>query len=226
MFYSTDDGTSRRFVLDSAPLLDPGLLPVLMRPMLDRIRRNLSTHVTLADREFDSFVSLVQHRQLERRDHLLNPGDVCNFEGFVAAGCLRVYNTDPEGLDHILYFAPEGWWVADTQSFLFESPAELGIDALEPSEMLLIDKASKERLCLENPKFERLFRIMTQNALAAMQDRVIAAMAPSAGERYLDFRRRYPTLERRVPQYEIASYLGISPEALSRIRRNLVDCPR
>jgi CRP-like cAMP-binding protein len=188
---------------------------------LDRLRRNIARHIALSDSEFLHFASLVQRRRLQRRDRLLVPGEVCRFEGFVDAGCLRVYCTDPGGSDHILYFAPEDWWFADIQSFVSESPADLGIDALEPTEALLIDRASKERLYIEVPKFERLFRIMTQRALVALERRMIGAMAKSAEERYFDFKRRYPTLEDRIPQYHIAAYLGVRPECLSRMRRQI-----
>jgi CRP-like cAMP-binding protein len=189
--------------------------------MLDRIRRNIARHISLSDGEFEFFGSLVQHRQLDRKGLLLAPGEVCRFEGFIDRGCVRVYNTDSDGFDHVLYFGPEGWWVADLHSFLTQAPASLGIEALEPTDALLLDRESKERLYAEVPQFERFFRILTQRALVTLQQRMLAVMTDTAEARYLAFRRQYPDLEERVPQYHIASYLGIGPECLSRIRRHL-----
>jgi CRP-like cAMP-binding protein len=187
--------------------------------MYERLRRNIARHVTLTDGEFDYFASLLEPRRVEKKQALLTPGDVCCFEGFVEAGCLRVYSNDRNGFDSVLYFAPEDWWVADIHSFVSGAPAVLGIDALENTDVLLIDKCNKERLYACIPKFERLFRIMTQRALVALQQRLIAFMRLPAQERYFDFKRRYPGLEARVPQHQIAAYLGICPEFLSRLRR-------
>lgn len=200
--------------------------------MLEQLKRNISKHVTLTDEEFELFASLLQHRHLEKRASLLVAGEICDFEGYVVKGCLRVYHTDESGADHVLYFAPEDWWVTDVGSLIFQTPAVLSMDALEPTEVLLIDRVSKERLYAEVPKFERLFRIMSQRALVAMQARVMGMMRETADVRYHDFKRRYPELEHRVPQHQIAAYLGISPEFLSRIRHRdnrraapqLVDC--
>ena len=203
-----------------------------MITMFQSIRTNIERHVTLSDEEFDLFASLLQHRHLEKKASLLVAGEVCDFEGYVVKGCLRVYHTDESGADHVLYFAPEDWWVADVGSLISQTPAVLSMDALEPTEVLVIDSASKERLYGEVPKFERLFRIMSQRALVAMQGRVMGMMRETADVRYNDFKRRYPNLEHRVPQHQIAAYLGISPEFLSRIRHRhvsrttdqLVDC--
>ena len=203
-----------------------------MTPMLESIRANIGKYVALSDGEFDVFAGLLQHRHLEKKEPLLVAGEVCDFEGYVVKGCLRVYHTDEGGADHVLYFAPEDWWVADVGSLISQTPAVLSMDAMEPTEVLLIDRASKERLYGEVPKFERVFRIMSQRALVAMQGRVMGMMRETADVRYNDFKRRYPNLEHRVPQHQIAAYLGISPEFLSRIRHRhsarpvspLVDC--
>lgn len=189
--------------------------------MLDRIRQNIANYATLTDPQFDYFASLLRRRHLEKLEPLLVPGDVCAFEGFVETGCLRVYCTDRGGSDHVLYFAPEDSWVADVGSFSAQTPAELGINALESTDVWLIDKNSKEKLYDRVPAFERVFRIMTQTALVALQQRLIASMHQTADQRYLEFREIYPGLENRVPQYQIAAYLGICPEFLSKIRRRL-----
>lgn len=189
--------------------------------MFARIARNIARHVRLTDEELAHFTSLLKVRPLAKGEVLLRAGDVCAFEGFVNSGCLRVYHVDREGNEHVLYFAPEDWWVADVASFVTRTPAFLNIDALEPSEVLLVDYAGKERLYHDIPKFERLFRIMTQRTLVALQQRLIASMSQTAADRYLDFKRRYPQLEGRVAQHRIASYLGISPEFLSKVKKKI-----
>ena len=186
---------------------------------LDRLRRNMSRHVKLSDNEFEYFSSMLVSRHLKKKESLLTAGEVCGFEGFVHAGCLRVYCTDNDGADHILYFAPEDSWFTDVQSFISKTPALLNIDAVESSDVFLLAGSNKERLYREVPKFERLFRLMAQWALVALQDRLMGCMRLTAVERYRDFAARYPALATRVPQYQIASYLGISPEFLSKIRR-------
>lgn len=203
-----------------------------MITMLDAIRRNISRHVTLSEQEFELFASLLQHRHLPKRSSLLVAGEVCDFEGYVVKGCLRVYHTDESGADHVLSFAPEDRWVSDVGSLISQAPSVLSMDALEPTDVLLIDRVSKERLYAEVPTFERLFRIMSQHALVALQSRVMGMLRETADVRYHDFKQRYPELEHRVPQHQIAAYLGISPEFLSRIRHRdtrrtavgLVDC--
>jgi CRP-like cAMP-binding protein len=187
------------------------------------IHANIAKHVVLTESELRYFTELLQPRQLRKDEFLLRAGDVCRHEGFVNQGCLRIYHIDPHGSEHVLYFATEDWWVADVASFIHQSPATLSIQAIEPSEVLLIDKADKERLYVEIPKFERLFRIMTQKTHAVLQQRLLATMSQNAGERYLDLTRRYPHIQKRVPQHQIASYLGISPEFLCKIRKRLSE---
>jgi CRP-like cAMP-binding protein len=179
----------------------------------------MSKYVKLSDEEFEHFASMLVPRRLKKKERLLTAGELCWFEGFVHTGCLRVYCTDNEGADHILYFAPEDSWFTDVQSFISKKPALLNIDAVEDSEVLLLAGSSKERLYREVPKFERLFRLMTQWALVALQERLIGCMRLTAVERYRDFKNRHPALVNRIPQYQIAAYLGMSPEFLSKIRR-------
>jgi CRP-like cAMP-binding protein len=150
-------------------------------------------------------------------------GDVCRFETFVNKGCLRAYHIDEKGQEHIAQFAIEGWWISDMYSFLTATPARFNVDALEDSELLCIDKLSLEELYIQVPKFERFFRIILQNAFIAHQQRIIANMSKTVEEHYLDFMNYYSQLEQRVPQHQVASYLGITPESLSRIRRQLTE---
>jgi CRP-like cAMP-binding protein len=149
-------------------------------------------------------------------------GEVCRYENFVVTGCMRAYSVDDKGHDHITMFGMEGWWISDMYSFLTGTPATLHIEALEDSEVLSIEKPELEKLYMEVPKFERFFRILLQNSFIANQQRILASISQTAQEQYLAFIKKYPSLEQRVPQHQIASYLGLTPETISRIRRQIM----
>lgn len=189
--------------------------------MYDLIRSNISRFVNLTDEEFSFFTSLLKHKKLRRKQYLLQAGDVCRYEAFVIKGCLRTYSVDEKGQEHVLQFAMEDWWTGDLHSFLTETVSYYNIDALEESEVLQIDNASLEKLYIAVPKFERFFRILMQNSLIAFQKRLMNAIRVKAEDRYVEFVNKYPQLEQRLPQHQLASYLGITPETLSRIRKQL-----
>lgn len=188
--------------------------------MYQLIRSHISRYIQLSEEEFNHFISLTKHRKLRKKQYLLQAGDVCRYESFVLKGCLRAYSADDKGQEHVVQFAIEDWWIADLHSFLTQTPAAYHIDALEDSELLQLDKASLETLYRDLPQFERFFRIMIQNAFIASQQRIAAAISETAEQRYLHFIQKYPLLGQRVPQHQIAAYLGITPEFLSRIRKN------
>ncbi len=187
--------------------------------MYDLILSNVSKHIQLTDEEITFFKSVLRPRKLRKRQYLLQAGDVNQFENFVNKGCLRAYTVDAEGQEHIAMFGLEGWWISDLYSFLTNTPATQNIDALEDSEVLSIEKSDLEALYDRIPKFNRFFLKLLQNAFVAHQRRILAANSQTAEEQYLDFIGRYPSIEQRVPQHQIASYLGLSPETISRIRR-------
>lgn len=191
--------------------------------MYDLILQNISKLIQLTQEEIDYFISVLQIKKLRKKQFLVQEGDVCRYETFINKGCLRAYHVDEKGQEHVAQLGVEGWWISDMYSFLTSTPARLNVDALEDSELLCIDKPSLEELYLQIPKFERFFRIILQNAFIAHQQRIIANISKSAEERYLEFTERYPQLEQRVPQHQIASYLGITPESLSRIRKQLTE---
>lgn len=187
----------------------------------ERILQNIARYIQLTHEETEYFVSILQVKKLRKKQYLVQEGEICRYETFINEGCLRVYQVDEKGLEHVAMFGTEGWWISDMYSFLASTPAQYNVDALEASEVFCIDKPSLEELYLRIPKFERFFRILLQNAFIAQQQRIIAALSKTAEERYLDFLERYPLLEQRIPQHQIASYLGIAPESLSRIRKQL-----
>jgi CRP-like cAMP-binding protein len=191
--------------------------------MYNLLLQNISKYIQLTQEERDYFTSAIQIKRLRKKQYLVQEGDVCRYESFVNKGCLRTYHVDEKGQEHIAQFAIEGWWISDMYSFLTVTPARFNVDALEDSELLCLDKPSLEELYIQVPKFERFFRIILQNAFIAHQQRIIANMSKTAEERYLDFINHYPKVEQRVPQHQIASYLGITPESLSRIRRQLTE---
>jgi CRP-like cAMP-binding protein len=189
--------------------------------MFEQILSYVSKHISLTDDEAACFTSVLKLKMLRKRQYLLQAGDMCRYECFVNSGCLRTYSVDEKGQEHIVQFAVENWWTSDMYSFLTQTPATYNIDAMEDSEVVLIEKSAYEELLFKVPKFDRMFRIILQNAFVAQQRRIMENMSLPAHERYLSFIQRYPQIEQRVPQHQVASYLGITPESLSRIRRQL-----
>ena len=187
--------------------------------MHELILSNVSRHISLKPEEREYFISLLKPRKLQKKQYLLQAGENCRYENFVVKGLLRAYTVDPKGHEHIAMFAMEDWWISDLLSFLTNTPATQYVDALEDTEILSIEKPDLEKLYERVPKFERFFRIMLQNAFVANQRRILASISQRAEEQYFDFVKKYPTLEQRVPQHQIASFLGITPETISRIRR-------
>lgn len=182
--------------------------------LMSSIRRHIDP---TADEEL-YFLSLLQTMEVKKRRFLLQEGDVCRHSAFVANGCMRSYTVDDNGFEHILQFAPEGWWIADMYSFISGRPGQLYIDALEHSELLLLSKSNQEKLYHDVPKFERFFRIIVENSLVAGRQRILDNMSLSATQRYDQFCQQYPTLIHRLPQKQIAAYIGVTPEFLSKLR--------
>lgn len=195
-------------------------MKVKMKP-LELLRRNVEKHIKFNDSEFDMFSMLFKSKNLKKREFLLQAGDVCKFEAFIIKGLLRVYLIDIEGKEHVLYFAPEDWWVTDIDSFINQKSAKLFIDALEDTEILLIDFEQKEYLYNKLPKVESLFRKMTQRRHVSLQRRMIDALSKTADIRYVEFLDKYPKVINRLTNLQIAAYLGISHEFLSKIRKKL-----
>ena len=138
---------------------------------------------------------------------------------FVASGCLRTYTIDNKGKEHILQFSPEDWWTGDMNSMVNDSPSQFFIDAIEDSEVLLFDDISLQKLNKYIPASATMYEVALQKSLAAQSQRIISSLTSTAEERYNEFLKKYPSLIQRVPQHMIASYLGVSPETLSRIRK-------
>jgi len=189
--------------------------------MFEQLFKHVSAKITIGEREKEVCRNLFTPASLRKKQYLLRQGDICRHLAFVEQGLLRSYAIGEKGVEHIVQFAPEGWWISDIYSYLTEEPSEYHIDALEDAQLLLLSKTAYEQLFVQAPVFERYFRILTQNSLIAYQRRVSSTLSRSAEAVYTEFLEVYPEIARRVPQHNIASYLGITPESLSRIRRQM-----
>ncbi|MCW3465935.1 Crp/Fnr family transcriptional regulator [Chitinophaga nivalis] len=188
---------------------------------LELLRKHIEQYIPITDQEFEQFTTNFHHRKIKKKAFLLREDDICQYEAFVTKGCFRIYYLDEKGYAQILYFAVEGWWATDIDSFTNQRPSILNIEALEDSEVLLINKPHKDILYDTLPKVEKMFRIMNQKSLVTLQRRIISSLGKTADKRYLEFIEKYPDLAQRLNQQQLAAYLGISHEFLSKIRKKL-----
>ena len=189
-----------------------------LAPLFDYIAQ----YIQLTAEEQALIESKVKIRKFLKGQFVVQNGDVCKYENFVLSGCLKTFYIDNEGQEHIAVFAVENWWTSDMASFLTQTPADYNIQCLENSVLVQIYYGDLEQLYLQVPKLERFFRIIIQKAYTSSQKRIINNFSLPAKERYLKFREQYPQIEQRVPQYMIASYLGITKEFLSKVRSQLI----
>ncbi len=194
-----------------------------MTPAFKLLQANLTRRVDLSADEFERCAAFFLPRKIRKKQFILQEGEACKHITFVTSGCLRSYTVDRRGEEHVIQFAIEDWWISDLQSFLSGKPATYTIDALEDSEVLMLEKESRDRMLESVPKLERYFRLLQEANYVASHHRIEEALSASAEERYLDFMKTYPTLFERIPQNQIASYLGITPQSLSRIRKELSE---
>lgn len=183
---------------------------------------NIKKYIDFSEAEFTKLSSFYHIQEIQKNQMLLSEGEICDFEGYILEGCFKIFYNEDNIKEHILYFAVEDWWVLDIGSFVSGTPSKLNIQALEDCKVIMISKEQKEKLYQEMPQTERLFRLMNQKALESIQLRMISMLNKTADKRYLEFKSKYPTLEQRIPQHQIAAYLGISHEFLSKIRRKLL----
>ncbi len=186
--------------------------------MWEPLIKNLSKYVVLTDEEITFIKSVFNFKKFRKHQYILQAGEVSRYETYVCKGLTRTYDVNDKGVEHIVQFGLEDWWVGDMYSFLTDTPSGYNIDCIEDTEVLQITRANLETLYQEVPKMERHFRILVQNAFIASTRRVSATLAKSALERYQEFLDRYPQIDQRVPNHQIASFLGITPQSLSRIR--------
>lgn len=164
-----------------------------------------------------------EERRIKRRQFILQEGDVCKHNTFILEGCFRMYFVDDKGKEHNLQFAIENWWIGDISSFFSEEPSKLYIEALENSVILQIKKEDQLKLFVDYPKFNRIYRVLAENGMVGLQKRILQNISSTAEERYLDFVKRQPHFFNRISNVQIASYLGVTPEFLSAIRKKIAQ---
>ena len=184
------------------------------------------SYIPFTDSEKQLLEGRVIQRVLRRRQAILQAGFPCQHYTFVVAGCLRLFGLDTKGTEHNLQFAdersgPENRWIADIGSFHSGKSGSLFIEAIEPSIILQIERQDLYFLYTNIPKLDRIFKVIVENKYVELQNRVLQTISSSAVERYVAFLEQYPTLAQRLPNTQIASYLGITPEFLSKIRKDL-----
>lgn len=189
--------------------------------MFEEINAYIRKYTLCNNEEIKFFNALLHYKTIAKKTFLLQEGEICKFEAFIRKGCIRTYYIDHKGAEVTLQFAIENWWVSDIASFHEQKPSRMFIETLEDCELLLLTPETKEKLLMQVPKFERMFRLMVQRNLTRLQERLFQTIATTAVEKYLDFIERYPTIPQRVAQHYIASYLGFSPEFLSKVRTKL-----
>jgi len=185
------------------------------------LEEHVLKYVNASEKEIALFSSLVKTEHLKAKSFLLRPGQNVKNEFFVVEGCFKAYYLDDKGARHIIQFAEENWWISDFEGFYTGSSSKLYIEAIEDSIILAITLDNKKKLFHQAPIFERYFRILLTNAFIGVRKRILSSLEKNAKERYLEFCNAYPSIEKRVQSAHIANFLGISPQSLSRIKRNL-----
>lgn len=191
--------------------------------MTESLKKHIRTYIEISDEKLEKYCSAFRIQKIKKKDFLLKEGDICEAEGFVLSGCFKVFRTDKNADEQILYFGVEDWWISDIDSFINQIPSQLNIQAIEDSEILLISKEDKERLYREIAEIERLMRLKFQMSIIALQRRIVDNLSKPSDERYQDFLKEYPKTAHRLTNIQIAAYLGVTPEFISRIRRKIVS---
>jgi len=189
--------------------------------MQESFRDYMMAQAGITAEQWELIVSLIQEKTVPKGTILLRQGDICSEVYFVTTGLLRSYTVDDSGKEHILQFSAENWWIADRNSFYYGEPSLFFVDVIEDARITILDHDFETRIQEIAPSYTRFNTRALHNAIRFMQRRINLLLSAGAEERYLDFISLYPNVTLRVPQWMIASYLGITPESLSRVRREL-----
>ncbi|MBD1395867.1 Crp/Fnr family transcriptional regulator [Pontibacter sp. JH31] len=187
---------------------------------IDLLKRYIQRNVKFSDHELEAFCACFHPKVVRKNEFLLRQGELCKFEGFVVEGCFRVFNLNENGKENTLYFAAEEWWLMDIDSFMNQTPADLNMQALVDSTVLVINRQDKLKLYEAFPAVDKLFRVIFQKALVSYHRRVIQSHSYTAKERYSHFVQTYPHIAAKLTDKQIASYLGIRHEFLSKIKNS------
>lgn len=189
---------------------------------IEPLLKYMGNYIDLTPEDVSFLKSKITVRKYLKGQYIVQQGDVCKYECFVLSGCTKTFYIDKEGQEHILMFSIEDWWTSDMGSFITQTPADFNVQCLENSELVMFSFDFIEDLYAGIPKLERFFRQIIERAFVASQKRIVRNFSLSAKEQYLYFREQYPLIEQRIPQYMIASYLGITKEFLSKIKSQLI----
>lgn len=189
--------------------------------MYSSVIEHIHKHVSPSPTDLQLFTSKLREVSVAKKKFLLKPTTHVKHEYFVVKGCLKAYYLDKKGNKNIIQFAIENWWLGDFDAFYNQRPASLHIEAVEDSTLLAINYDELQLLFQQAPIFERYFRILVTSAFISLRKRVVSSLGKNTKERYLEFCESYPNIEDRVPNYQIANYLGVSAESLSRVRRKM-----
>jgi CRP-like cAMP-binding protein len=191
--------------------------------MFDVLFSHIEDKVKLTDGDKQAISEFFTFKKIRRKQYILEEGDICKNLTFINKGLLKAYRLDDKGNEHITVFGWEGWWISDFKSFVNQQPAKLFIDAVEDSELLTISREKYEQLTLDVPVMDRYFRILYENSLVTKDERLISSNSYTAEEKFQRLFSYYPEIVQRVPQHLVASYLGLAPATLSRIRKKLAS---
>ena len=191
--------------------------------MFEEFAKYLREKANLDAEEIDAVRAVSVEKKIRKRQYLLQEGDVCHYNCFIVKGCLRMYTVGEDGVEHIVRFAVENWWISDRESYNNGYPSKCNIDALENSEIILIDKPDFLHLLMITPKLKSFIDKLLARSYDAIQNRIIGAISFSTEEKYQNFIERFPGIVNRVPLHMIASYLGVTRETLSRVRSQSVQ---
>jgi CRP-like cAMP-binding protein len=186
--------------------------------MYDILYKHFNTYITLSEDEFELCKPLFKYKKFRKHQYILQNGEVSRHETFILSGCTRTYEVDDQGQEHVVQFGMDTWWIGDLHSFLTNSPSRYNIDCLQDTEVLQVPRLEMEKMYDKVPKLERFFRILIQKAYVASVERIYSNLSKPAPQRYQEFIDKYPEFEQRIPNHQIASFLGITPQSLSRIR--------
>lgn len=190
--------------------------------MEETILQNIEKYVQLTTKEKDFLLTKINYRKYLKGEYLVEQGDVCYYNNFIISGCTKTFYTDKKGNEHIVLFSEADWWCSDLGSFISKSSADYNIQCIEATEVFQFNYVTREALCDKIPKLDRFFRKILEKALVTSQKRIVRNLSLSAKERYLIFCKEYPNIELRVSQYMVASYLGITKEFLSKLKKELI----
>ncbi|WPR71744.1 Crp/Fnr family transcriptional regulator [Flavobacterium sp. NG2] len=186
------------------------------------ILENIAKQITLSAEEQVLFLSKIEVKQFKAKTILQQSGTVCKNSYFVNSGILRSFNINDNIVEYIMSFACSGWWISDMYSLLSQKPGNLFIEVLEDAEVVVLSKENQEILYREIPKLERFFRILIENSLVANQERLMGNLSLSAEERFEKFQNKYQDLQYRIPQKQIASFIGVTPEFFSKMKSRIL----